>query len=70
MVAKVATATVRLWGKDVGAVSCLQDRGYAVFEYYPSFLKDGRHLPHPYGPRDGEDGGWERSYESLLVPPP
>ena len=39
MVAKVDTAIVRLWGEDVGAVSWLDERGYAVFEYEPGFLK-------------------------------
>jgi serine/threonine-protein kinase HipA len=41
MVAKVDTAIVRLWGEDVGAVSWLDERGYAVFEYEPGFLKKG-----------------------------
>lgn len=41
MVEKVDTATVKLWDKDVGAVSWLQERGYAVFEYDSSFLKEG-----------------------------
>lgn len=40
MVEKVDTATIRLWNKDVGAVSWLQDRGYALFEYDPVFLKE------------------------------
>jgi serine/threonine-protein kinase HipA len=41
MVEKVETAIVRLWGEDVGAVSWRNDRGYAVFEYNPGFLKKG-----------------------------
>ena len=41
MVEKVDTATIRLWNKDVGAVSWLQDRGYAVLEFDSSFLKEG-----------------------------
>ena len=41
MVEKVDTAIVRLWGEDVGAVSWLDERGYAVFEYGPGFLKKG-----------------------------
>ena len=41
MVSKVDTAVVRLWGDTVGAVSWLADRGYAVFEYDPGFLKKG-----------------------------
>lgn len=38
---KVDTAQVSLWGDSVGAVSWLDDRGYAVFEYDRSFLKKG-----------------------------
>lgn len=41
MVDTVDTATIRLWGEDVGAVSWLDERGYAVFEYDPGFLKKG-----------------------------
>ena len=41
MVEKVYTALVRLWGEDIGAVSWINDRGYAVFEYDPVFLKKG-----------------------------
>ena len=41
MVKKVDTATVHLWGDTVGAVSWLEDRGHAVFEYNPAFLKQG-----------------------------
>jgi len=41
MVEKIDTAIVRLWGEDVGAVSWLNERGYAVFEYDPGFLKKG-----------------------------
>lgn len=44
MVNKVDTAIVRLWGEDVGAVSWLDDRAYAVFEYEPDFLKKGLDL--------------------------
>lgn len=41
MVERVETAEVRLWGQLVGAVSWLKDRGYAVFEYHPEFLRRG-----------------------------
>jgi len=41
MVKKIDTAVVKLWGETVGAVSWLDDRGYAVFEYDPEFLKKG-----------------------------
>ncbi len=39
MVEKLHSAMVRMWGQDVGAVSWLADRGYAVFEYEPHFLQ-------------------------------
>lgn len=32
---------VHLWGQEVGAVSWLADRAYAVFEYVPDFLQQG-----------------------------
>ncbi len=41
MVKKIDTAVVKLWGDTVGAVSWLGDRGYAIFEYAPEFLKKG-----------------------------
>lgn len=31
-------ATLRLWGRDIGAVSWLEDRGLGVFQYEPDFL--------------------------------
>ncbi|MFQ5344707.1 MAG: type II toxin-antitoxin system HipA family toxin [Mariprofundus sp.] len=44
MVEKVDTATVRIWGRDVGVVSWLAEREYAVFEYFPEFLRQGLDL--------------------------
>lgn len=41
MAKPVHTAEVRLWGDLVGAVSWLEDRAYAVFEYDRAFLKKG-----------------------------
>lgn len=41
MVKKVDTALIKLWGNTLGAVSWLEDRGYAIFEYDPDFLKQG-----------------------------
>ncbi len=41
MVKKVDTATIKLWGDTVGAVSWLDDREYAVFEYNKQFLDKG-----------------------------
>ena len=39
MVKKVNTALVKLWDQDVGAVTWLEDKQYALFEYEPKFLK-------------------------------
>ncbi len=41
MVKKVDTALVMLWGELIGAVSWLDNRGYAIFEYDQNFLKQG-----------------------------
>jgi serine/threonine-protein kinase HipA len=41
MVERVETAVVKLWGRDVGAVSWLAQRGYAVFEFEPAFVRTG-----------------------------
>ena len=37
-------ATVRLWGRDVAAVSWLADRGVAAFQYMPAFVESGVQL--------------------------
>jgi serine/threonine-protein kinase HipA len=37
----MTTATVRLWGKDIGAVSWDDDRDYANFEYDSAFIESG-----------------------------
>jgi len=44
VVEKVDTAIVRLWDENVGAVSWLNDRDFALFEYEPDFLKKGLDL--------------------------
>lgn len=61
-------AMVRLWGKDIGAVSWLADRGIGVFQYMPEFADSGIQLapvmmplsPDPYEftglPRDAFKG--------------
>ncbi|MCF8069116.1 MAG: type II toxin-antitoxin system HipA family toxin [Desulfobacterales bacterium] len=41
MVERVEVATVYLWENKVGAVAWEEDRGHAVFEYEPDFLKKG-----------------------------
>lgn len=41
MVDHVSTAVVRIWGRDVGAVTWLADKGYAAFEYDPAFRRSG-----------------------------
>ena len=35
----MTNATVRLWGKEIGAVSWLEDRQLAVFQYMPDFAQ-------------------------------
>ena len=44
MVAKIDTARVFLWGELAGAVSWLDESGYAVFEYAPEFLDGNRDI--------------------------
>ena len=34
-------ARVILWGRDIAAVSWLEDRGIGVFQYAPEFLNSG-----------------------------
>jgi serine/threonine-protein kinase HipA len=41
MVDRIETAEIRLWKQLVAAVSWQDDRGYAVFEYDPKFLRSG-----------------------------
>lgn len=40
----MTTATVRIWGQDVGAVTWVDGRACGVFEYAPSFLPSGLEL--------------------------
>ena len=40
-VRKVSVATVRLWGRDVGAVAWNEKRGHGEFEYDPEFIRQG-----------------------------
>ncbi len=62
-------ATVRLWGRDIGAVSWLSDRGIAVFQYMPEFLGSGIELAPlmmPLGPDPYEFPGLPRAaFKSL-----
>jgi len=44
----VTTAYVKLWGHVVGAVTWLDNQGYALFEYEPGFLKEGLDLSPIY----------------------
>ena len=64
----MSDATVQLWGRDIGAVSWLPDRGFAVFQYMPAFVGSGIELaplmmplgPQPYSfpglPKDAFKG--------------
>ena len=47
MMDKVHVAGVRLWGKDVGAVSWDTQREISFFEFEPAFLKTGVNIS-PY----------------------
>jgi hypothetical protein len=50
---KVNVATVRLWGRDVGAVAWDEPRGLGNFEYDPAFVRQGwpvAPLMMPVGP--------------------
>ncbi len=56
-------ATVRLWGRDIGAVSWLDDRQLAVFQYMPDFVDSGIELAPlmmPLGPDPYEFPGLPR----------
>ncbi len=56
-------ARVRLWGRDIGAVSCLDDRQLAVFQYMPEFEGSGIQLAPimmPLGPDPYEFPGLAR----------
>jgi serine/threonine-protein kinase HipA len=57
MVKKVDTAVVKLWGDEVGAVSWLEDRGYAVFEFAPAFLEKGLDISPLHMGLDAARGG-------------
>lgn len=37
-------ATIRLWGRDIGAVTWLEDEGYGVFQYTPEFAVSAREV--------------------------
>ena len=39
----MTVAEAKMWGTTIGAVSWDDDRGYAAFEYAPTFLPSGRH---------------------------
>ncbi len=53
----MSTASIKLWGKKVGAVTWLKERGYAAFEYEPSFLVKGIELsPLHLSLADGKAG--------------
>lgn len=56
-------ATVRLWGRDIGAVSWVEERDIAVFQYMPDFARSGIQLAPimmPAGPEPMEFPGLPR----------
>lgn len=53
----MSTASIKMWGEDVGAVTWLIERGYAAFEYEPTFLAKGLDLsPIHVSLADGKAG--------------
>lgn len=65
MVKPIITAVVSLHGEDVGAVSWLPERGFALFEYESSFLKRGVELSPIHMGTDTAAGGTVFSFPSL-----
>ena len=66
MVKKVDTAVVNLWGDIVGAVSWLDARGYAIFEYAPDFLKKDQDIaPIHMSLADARQGDGKFSFPNL-----
>ncbi len=56
MAKKIDVASVRIWGKTVGAVSWSKDKRVSQFQYDPTFLKSGIELSPLYMPlEDGQD---------------
>ncbi len=41
MVQRVTSASVQLWGVEIGAVTWDESRSLAVFQYAPNFLESG-----------------------------
>ena len=63
---KVDTAIVKLWGDVIGAVSWLDDRGYAIFEYDKNFLQKGLDVsPIHMGLDDARSGDGRFSFPVL-----
>ena len=53
----MTTATVKLWGEPIGAVTWLKERNCAAFEYEPAFVKKGFDLAPLYlGLEDARSG--------------
>ena len=53
----MTTATVKLWGEPIGAVTWLKERNCAAFEYKPAFVKKGFDLAPLYlGLEDARSG--------------
>ncbi len=66
MVKKIDTTIVKLWGDTVGAVSWLDNRDYAIFEYDKDFLKKGLDLsPITMSLNDARTGDRKFSFPAL-----
>ncbi len=66
MVKKIDTAMVKLWGDPIGAVSWLDDRDYAIFEYDKKFLTKGLDIsPIMMSLNNARTGDGKFSFSSL-----
>lgn len=66
MVAKIDTAKITLWGHDVGAVTWVEDRNYALFEFNPDFLDKGLDIsPLQMGIKEARNGNTFYSFPAL-----
>lgn len=66
MVAKINTAKIKLWNHDVGAVTWLDDRHYAVFEFEHTFLNTGFDIsPMHMGLEETRKGSFIYSFPAL-----
>lgn len=61
----MTTATVKIWGKDVGAVTWVKEQRCGVFEYDPSFISTGLELSPMHMSLDDARAGTIFSFPNL-----